>query len=311
MRSMRHRALACVVVAGCYQPHPANGVPCTPTGHECPGDQQCVDGICGGTPADAQVIDADDAALDAPIDAFSFGWSTPTTVPGVDSTSAEDDPTYTPDRLTIVFASNRNGTYDLFIGKRTSTAMAFTVTPLDALNTTTADELSPEISSDGNTLYFSSDRVTAGEGEIYVSRIAAGTTTFGPPDRDAQLSLAGSDDGDIAIAPNGLTAILVRSGKLMRATRTLVTNPWGTPVTIAGTFGTNPAAPSLDTAGDLYFHAGTQRDLFVARKNGNAFGTPIPITELNTTGRDSGPFISPDEKHLVWARSGKLLESSR
>jgi WD40 repeat protein len=310
------RALAAVVaLAGCYKPSPATGVPCTPEGQQCPGDQKCVDGICGGLPIDAATGDdaapGDDAAIDAPIDAPPAIWMGVKQVGGVNTSSDEDDPSFTPDRLTIVFTSERNGgLHDIFIGTRPNTNSDFTVIPVDAVNMA-SDENSPDISADGLTLYFTSDRLMAGSGDVYVSRRTAVTAAFGPPLLEPLLSAAGADETDLAISPDGLTVIVSRDGAFLRATRAKVTDPWPAPVAIGNVnFGVDPAAPALATSGNLYFHAGAQRDLFFARKNGASFDPPVPITELETAGRDSGPFVSPDEKHLMWARSGQIFEAT-
>lgn len=58
------RAVGLVLLGACYQPTPPTGVPCSTQG-DCPGEQACVAGVCGGTlEVDAPV------ALDAPIDGF-------------------------------------------------------------------------------------------------------------------------------------------------------------------------------------------------------------------------------------------------
>jgi hypothetical protein len=68
---VRH-ALACTLVAGCFQPAAAVGVECS-AAFECPGDQVCDRGgpvpICRDQLADAGPPEVRDAGLDAPIDA--------------------------------------------------------------------------------------------------------------------------------------------------------------------------------------------------------------------------------------------------
>ena len=230
-------------------------------------------------------------------------WAMPMPVPGVNTAATESDPSLTPNRLMIVFVRNNN----LFLGTRTNTAQDFTVTELAILNTA-ADEASPELSADGNTLWFTSDRLVANDKDVYVAQRIGGV--FAPASRIDTLSVAGSDEEDIAISPDGLTMIVGRS-QLHRSTRNATTDAWPATTALGAGFGTSPAAPSLTAAGDLYFHADPTppRNLYVARRNGTGFGTPMPLVDLNTTGRDAAPFIAGDESRLWFERNGDLYES--
>lgn len=294
-----------MLVAGCYQPRVPIGAACSSEGL-CPNGQTCVAKMCvlPGTPEP-------DAAIDAapPVDAWT--WAMPTKVPGVNSTSVEDDPSCTPDRLTIVFTSDRNGTSDIFLGTRPTTADSFVVAPLDALNSTTANDGSPEISADGTTIYFTSDRVTAGSSDIYVSHKVSGV--WSAPVLVTEWSTAGNE-GDLAISPDELTAMIARSGKLLIATRASTTAAFGAPVAVPSldVLGTALAGPSITNNADaVYFHAGNIRDLYYAKRVGNAYTTPMPITELNTSVRDDAPFISADEHYLLYAHANDIYETTR
>lgn len=296
------RAVWLVAVAGCYAPTVTTGAPCDER-MNCPSKQVCLAGRCQpeGTMLDAA---SDAIAVDAldsrPIDAMAL-WSTPVAIPGVNTAATERDPAMTPDRLTIVFERSNN----LFIGTRATITQPFAITELTALNST-GNESSPEISADGNTLWFTSDRLVAGDEDVYVSTRALGS--FANPTRVDELSAAGTADDDIGISPDGLTAVIGRSG-LLRATRLQPADAWSAPVSIGNALGTSPTAPSINAAGDVYYHAGSTRDLFVIRRNGNSFGTPMPLVEINTTGREASPFISADDTRLLFERNGDLYES--
>ncbi|MDQ3301565.1 MAG: hypothetical protein M3619_33720 [Myxococcota bacterium] len=293
----------------CYQPAPGIGAPCDERAI-CPTGQTCVAGRCQIGPGEIDAAEPIDSAVadaarlpDASPDALPTTWSTPVAIVSINTNGTESDPSFTADRLVVVFTTGD----DMFIGTRASTTAAFTVTALTVLNST-ARERSPEISPDGATIYFTSERVVAGNADVYMA--TRGVAGFEAPVLVPELTST-SSEGDVAISPDGLTAITSRS-TFYRATRASTAAPWGPLVSLGNIFGTNPAAPSLTAAGDLYFHAGTDRDLFVARKDGATYATPTPVTELNTVGsRDAAPFIAGDERHLMFDRNGELYESTR
>ena len=84
------------------------------------------------------------------------------------------------------------------------------------------------------------------------------------------------------------------------------------PTSVGVAWGTSATAPSINSAGDVYFHANNPRDLFVVRRTGSTYAAPVPVTELNTqNGREAAPFISADDRHLMFERGGELVESTR
>ncbi len=304
-----------VVMVGCYSPSVAPGGLCGTDG-ACPAGLMCFDGRClpeppdsGPTPVDGAVdarrIDA--PISDAPIDAPPAlgAWGTPVAVMGVDQSGSESDPTFTPNRLTIVFARNS----DLFMGVRASTNDAFTVTALTILNSS-AEERGPEISPDGMTLYFASDRHLVDDHEVFVSTWSG--VAWSAPVLEPTLSIAGGV-GDFAFTPNMLAVLIERNDVFYRSTRATTTSAWSTPAPVTTPFGalSNPAGTSLDADADLYFHAGSNRDLYVARWNGTAYGAPSPITELNSSLREAAPSVSADERYMMFERNGEIVETSR
>jgi hypothetical protein len=307
-------ALGLVGVAGCFQPTYEAGAPCSPVTQSCPGDLKCIDGFCGGRTqeGDGNPPPPDGGDPDGSIDgAVPLGpWGMPTPVPGVNTGSTEEDATFSADRLQIVFMSNRDGNRDLYTGIRATATSDFVVGPMILLNSS-AEEHSPELSPDGNTLYFASERDGgAGDHDIYMSVRTNGI--FSTVTRVAELSQVGADEGDVAISPDGLTLIVARDNVFLRSTRAAAGDSWSAPAPIPNaSFGSGEAAPSFDAAGNLYFHANANRDLFFAAKNGSTFDAPVPFTELNTNAREAAPFVSPDGRYMVFERNGQLLETTR
>jgi hypothetical protein len=299
------RVWTLLLVASCYQPSPAIGVECSPLG-ECPTGQMCVAGTCriDDTGKDAAIVDDGPPPLDGPLGP----WSPPVPIPGVDTNATEGDPSLTVNRLTICFTSDRNGDDDLFLGTRATTSEPFTVVALALVNST-GDDTSCEISADGSRLVFTSNR-TNNNFDVYVSLRTNGE--FQAANIVPELT-SGSTESDLAISPDGLTVILSRSNDPFMATRETPTGAFTTPVRVpeldvVGSM----AAPSLtDDASSVYLHAGNVRDLYVATRTPTGFTMPEPITELNTSQREAAPFISADDRILVFERAGVLMESTR
>jgi hypothetical protein len=122
-----------------------------------------------------------------------------------------------------------------------------------------------------------------------------------------------ADEGDVAISPDGLTALVERPTGIYIATRAQAGAAFGTPALVAVLDVTGDvAAPTLtNNAATVYLHGGMTRDLYVAYRQGATFTTPVPVTELNTASRDAAPFISADGTRLLFERAGELYESTR
>ena len=313
MGIMGARSLALTaLLAACYQPSTSPGAPCGPSG-ECPSGLACVADRCvlPGTPGDAPPLDdASAGTMDAAADASTAlgPWGTPI---DLDFTvGSETDPSMTQDRLTLVFMSEADE--ELYIAKRPTPTGTFTVTKLFTLNSS-AMEKSPEISADGLTIYFVSERIMAGDYDIYRS---AFTTFWSPPIRVPELS--GGDTSDIAISPDGLTAIICdlnATDRFRIHTRASTSVPFGAGMVHPELSGpTNIAGPTITNGGAVvYLHAGNTRDIYVAyRTMDGTYTTPVEVPELNSSGgRNAAPFVLQDNRHMVFERDGDIYEVSR
>lgn len=299
------RAVMLVAVAGCYAPKATQGAPCDER-MLCPTGQVCYAGRCEpeGTMHDIDApppLDdapaADARAIDAPMNLGPWGAPTPV---GIELGSSKSDPSFTPDRLMVVYARSE----DLFIATRPAIGGTWTITPYP-FNTMNVEKC-PEITADGKTLYFTSN--PDGDYDVFVSTF---TTAWSMPAKVPGWD-SPSNEQDVAISPDELTAFIGISSDLRRATRATKAAAWPAPATISGiAWGQGATAPSITSAGDVYFHAGATRDLFVARRDGNSYAAPVPVTELNTAGRDAAPFVSADDRHIMFERDAELLESTR
>lgn len=305
-----------VALAACYQPTASPGAPCGPNG-ECPPSLTCHRSLCivPGSETDDAAI-AEDADSDASVSDASDAapgyvpWGTPAEIVSLETAgSNETDPTISTDRLTAVVATGSAD--DIYLCTRAAVADPFTCAVFAAIDST-ANEKSPELTVNGSMVYFATNR--GGNYDIYVSTLSG--TTWSTPAMDDALSTAG-DESDIALSPDGLTAAVAETAganHLLIATRGSLAQPFGTPVVHPELeVTTDISAPTITNGGDvMYFHAGATRDLYRAVRKGNGtYTTPALVTELNTATRDAAPFVSADDKYMLFEHDGDIYESSR
>lgn len=102
-------------------------------------------------------------------------WTPATPIDKLNSTASDARPNVSRNGREIVFDSNRAGTYDVYIATRGSLNAEWSSPKrlLSDVNSDTADETRPSLSSDGLRLYFGSTRANAALGgsgaDIYVS----------------------------------------------------------------------------------------------------------------------------------------------
>lgn len=221
-----------------------------------------------------------------------------------------EDPTVSADRRMLAFATAASGGVggkDLWMATRAASSGPFnTPVNLTALNSA-LDESSPELSPDGNTIYFVSTR--SGSSDVYTATRSG--NSWQAPTVVAALTTSSNGELEIAVSPDGLTAMVNRDGQM-----TLYTRPTTSVMFGAGTIRselditTDVASPSL-TSTAVYYHLGTVRDMYVACRNpDNTFGKPAPITSLNTTNRDADPFVLDGDGVMFYTCVGDICEAA-
>ncbi len=114
-----------------------------------------------------------------------FGPAQP--MSAINSAAHEYRPSLTPDQLTLLFASDRDGTFDLFQATRTSPADPFgDVTKLDTLSSAAVD-VDPAVTADGLALYFASTRNGA-QAQLFRSIRSDPGAAWQPPAVVAELA---------------------------------------------------------------------------------------------------------------------------
>ncbi len=280
----------------------------------------CACGRVGFDPTRVTGGDADAGAGDS--DAPG-SWGPPTLL-GITWPEPVDDPTLTPDMLTLF--CNTNGAADIATASRLTTASPWSALTIDAALSSSFGETEPDLSPDGLEMYFGSIRPGgSGNFDIWVASRASRVVPWGTPVPIPELDspneeTAGSTsaDGleivfDIRIGLNRNIAISNRTSRAM---------PWGPPTSVAAVNSASDDAGPFLTADRLGLYFSSQRrdgsdDLFVARRAtlADPFGAPEAITELDTAANEADPWVSPDGHHLVFTsnRNGmeELWESTR
>jgi hypothetical protein len=322
------------MLAGCYSARPFPGAPCSAT-DQCPSPLVCAAGRC-------DVAGAVDASGDAPGDAIPAdtamrgpsGWFPATPVPGVNTSSNETDPSFTEDQLTLVFTSDRpggTGGRDLYLGTRTTMSDPFAVRELTELNST-SNEQSPEISQNGLTIYFVSNKLN--NGTLYRATRAAVTDPFGAADpvivKNSGTTVTNGNKNLVAagIGADGLEAVLV-------PVKNLANQMFGYDVESTGTFDTdfeiaslelgaaasNPSisflGPAANATADVYLNANTPAQIYTSTytagvgANGT-FTSPTPVPDFNDVGtRNAAPCISAGGSFIMFERDGDLVQTTK
>ena len=249
-----------------------------------------------------------------------------TVVPGLDGTGTEDDVALTTDQLEVFFDSSRTGGQgggDLWTATRASVLDPFaTPTNVTVLNGT-GDDATPDVTGDGLTLYYVTDRPGgAGAKDIFVATRPDRSSAWVGPVLVPELATSGDEAGP-SISADGLHMFFGTDGAgndLYASTRAQPGDAWGTPGPVAEL---NTAAddgePWINRDGTFIVFSSTRAggaggyDLWMARRAapGLPWGTPEPVTELDTAGDEADPWLSYDERVIYFARNDVIVTASR
>ena len=184
---------------------------------------------------------------------------------GTATAGGEDRPTLTADGLTMlmtIFTDSGLG-IDMAVATRTSAAATFSMpVPVAAINTAALD-LSPWISEDGLTLYFSSSR--AGSPDIFKATRANTSGPFGAPVSVGELNTNAEEYAPV-LSKDGLEIF----------------------------FASTRDQDGMTPAREDIFHA-------TRSTPSDGFGAPALVTELSgPTSYDSPSWVSPDRCRLMF-----------
>ena len=182
----------------------------------------------------------------------------------INSTFDDRAATASSDGLTLIFASNREGNFDLFMSTRNSVNDAWGPASNMGNTINSADiESGPSLSEDGLTLVYFSDRAGgSGLNDLYMSTRASTAAAWSAPTNLG--ATVNSDAPDVApdISCDGLR-IYFHSGRngnldIWMTERTNLTAPWSTPTLIPTPVSTADieTVPSISADETTLFFAG-------------------------------------------------------
>lgn len=283
---------------------------------------------------DSITMDAGDAAPDTAMDAppdvpdpplLPFG--APVELTALNFGGHDHSASLTGDLLEVFYESARGAGDDIYTATRaTPTSPWSVVTRVDDLSTGD-DETSAEVSRDGLTIFFISDRTpTLGGSDIWMSTRATRGSPWRSPVHLPELSTS-ANEHNASVSADGLSIIvqsaLTGDSDLYEATRPTVSAPWSVLTPIAGINSSASDAHGHLTTGRriLYFASNRaggsgNRDLYMATRASpsDPFGAPMRIEELATSGLDDEPWVSDDGRYILFTSvvpGGRGLFESR
>jgi Tol biopolymer transport system component len=243
--------------------------------------------------------------------------------PVINSPGFDGGPSVSPSELVLFLASDRpggQGNSDIWMATRTGKAHAFE-SPVNVgpFVNSAANESAPEISADGLSLYFDSDRPGGfGPYDIWVARRATLRDPFGPPENLGPQINTTESEGHPSISADGLELFFMSSRQggfgdadLWVAKRSTPHGPFG-PAENLGPGLNGPgydSEPSIANNGLTLFFASDRaggfglRDLWVTKRNGphGTFGPPQNLGPVvNTQLFDVTPEISTNGSTLYF-----------
>ena len=256
----------------------------------------------GGVPS---TTDASDSPGSQPADAPG-PWSTPT--PIVLDVLGVDDPSLTADRLELYFNANS----DIYVTKRAATTAAWGPSSIVTQASGPSSETTPEISRDGLTLTFASDRAgTQGGTDIWITTRPNRSATWGTAIVVPELSTPLAEAGAV-MTPDGRRIVFTSYRKanispdIYLSERPSGTGVWGPmmEVTALNTDLHEGSAFLTDDALVLCFD--TDRtgnlDLYCSERSSTSdvFPAPQPLADIDTTFSEEDPWLSPDGRQIVF-----------
>ena len=249
------------------------------------------------------------------------GFGTPQLVTGLRSdTDDVQDPSLTFEELELYFTSPTAGQNDIWVSHRTVVSDPWGPSALVAELSSPQNDEGPEVSVDGLSMYFASDR--GGAQRLYVAQrrtrdtpwetptpvntLGSSTLNQAPALDRAQLDLTFGSQRGAASAAHLFSATRPDASAAWQsaAELTALDSAWEDtdPTLFASGSGLIFASRRLTQGGTADFFEAARAD------ESSPFASLAPISELNTAHTEEGPWMSQDGKHILFAsdRSGHM-----
>lgn len=279
-------------------------------------------GGAAGSPDDGAAGSSDDGAAGAPPELGPFGPPVP--IAALMSDAMDSNPSFPEDRLELYFSSTRglgNAATDIWVSRRASPSEPWPAPERVEELCSPHKDSTPKVSADGLTLWLSSDRPgCVGMLDIWVSTRPTRADRWSPPRCVRELSSPWADS-TAAADPSLLNLVFTserpgsQNSDLYWSTRATPTEPWSAPVLLPGvnSYEDDEDGQLVANGSKLYFSSSgygtagtsTSADLFVASRasTNEPFGAVTPLTELNSDKIDTDPWVSQDERYIVFTSS--------
>jgi hypothetical protein len=217
----------------------------------------------------------------------------------------DDDPTATADLLELYF----NRANDIYVAKRAAIGDPWGAPVVVAELSSPDNETTPEVTYDGLTIYFASNRAGGqGGNDVWMSTRASRTAAWAAPTIVPDLSSPAAEGAPALTDPLVTMIDSDRGGTLdiLIAQRTSPTGAFGAPQLVTQLNTAESEGNPMLTADKLtvYFDSNRTGDgeLFVATRANTtaAFGMPERIAELSTASAESDVWISPDGRMMLF-----------
>lgn len=256
---------------------------------------------------------ADSGAPKSPTCSSLTPFGAPTLLPGLDPDRHASSPHTTPDELAIYFTSTDPDLgAQIYRATRAKKDDPFgNVEPVPVINSASNDN-DPTISSDGLTLVFHSGR--SGNNDVWWSKRDTVASAFGPPEAVPGVATANYDgQGFYSVIADELWFVSNRDGTydIFRSKRSGGAFANATPVTELNT-AQDDFLPWLSADGKTIYWSSTReggqggQDLYLATRadTNSAFGSPQPLSELNTAVTEQAGSLSLDNCRIYFSRVG-------
>jgi len=241
-----------------------------------------------------------------------------------DPAAADSSPDISSNGLELFFHSNRagEGGFDLWVSTRASELDPWgAATNLGATVNSAFNDKGPDLSDDGLTMIFSSDRPGTGNLDLYkMTRPTIGGIWTAPAEVAGLINTTSNESGP-SLTSNGLTLFFHSDAPggqgntdLYYSTRPSTADPWDSPVNLGATINStgNDSAPEISSDGlSIYFHStrtgglGPENIWRIARtRASNPWGTPTVVpAPVDSVNNDTSPGLSDDWQTLYFSSS--------